>query len=379
VICLTNTLLPPSRFISIKDQAMSEKRVGWSRALALITMLSMMSWPASAAERLSAAPENTFSIVLIPDTQAYRGMGVKGNPDSTDPVTNPIFQAHTRWIAENIERQRIAFVSHVGDIVDIDEPRQWVVAKECMDLIHSRVPYGISVGNHDMSVDGDSSLFQQYFPAERYAAFDWYAGCYQGASSRGPAVSGNNANSAQTFSAGGRHFLFLHLECNAPDDVLAWAESTIANHPDRLVFITSHMGWGPRVQPRNNEEFISAEKGRMEWTKIHKERGNSPQQLWDKFYRKQPQLLAVFSGDQSRTQAYHAASTADDGHVVHELLQDYGSGWLRMYRIHSDTGHVEAITFLPGTEERCEGTKLVPERARHQFEFTFDLLRETPR
>jgi hypothetical protein len=337
---------------------------GWSGSRAFGAALE--------AGKLEAAPEGTFSIVLIPDTQAYKGAGTKGNPTSTDPVTNAIFEAHVKWIAENLERQRIAFVSHVGDIVDIDEPRQWEVARACMDRIHGRVPYGISVGNHDMSSNGDARLFQKYFPASRFAEFSWYGGTFPGSAERAH-VSGDNANSFQRFAAGGIEFVFLHLECNAPDDVVAWANGVLEQHADRAALVTSHMGWGPRVKPATNEEFIHAPKGRMEWGKIHGARGNTPAQLWEKCYRKHANLLCVFSGDQSRTQAIRATTAGDHGNEVHELLQDYGSGWLRIYRFTPAENRVQAMTFKPGTEELCTGTTLVADAAQHQFEFNVPL------
>jgi len=167
-------------------------------------------------ETLTVAPNGSFSFVLIPDTQAYRGSGTKSQPDSQAPVTNEIFASHTQWIAENMDRQRIAFVSHVGDIVDKDIDEQWSVARACMDQLHGRVPYGISVGNHDMTSQGDSTLFQKYFPANRFESCEWYAGCFRG-SSLGPHISGNNANSYQLLSVAGLDIVFLHLECNAPE------------------------------------------------------------------------------------------------------------------------------------------------------------------
>lgn len=58
-------------------------------------------------------------------------------------------------------------------------------------------------------------------------------------------------------------------------------------------------------------------------------------------------------------------------------MQDYGSGWLRLYRFvpQDDQVVVTAITFDPRTEELCEGVSLVPERTAHQFEFEFSLTR----
>ena len=340
------------------------------RSAAAILLLLLASLGSLAAQdRLTPTPDGSFSVVVISDTQAYHGERTKAQPDSTDPVTNRIFEAHTRWIADNLARQKIVFVSHVGDIVDRNEHRQWKVARACMDALHGKVPYGISVGNHDMKSKGDSLLFQEYFPKARFEEFAWYGGCYEGSASD-PHISGNNANSYQLFSAEGMDFIFLHLECNAPDDVLDWANSILDKHADRRAMITTHMGWGPKERPKTNAEFISGAKGRMQWSKVHGKRGNTPQQMWDKCYRKHENLLAVFSGDQSRTQAIRSATPGDHGNVIHELLQDYGSGWLRLYRFLPDDDCIDVFTFDPKSEEFCEGTTRVPDRNDHQFRIT---------
>jgi len=339
----------------------------------LFCLFAWLAFQASAFSQthLTPAPEGAFSIVVIPDTQAYRAADRSSPPDAEGPLTNPVFEAHVDWIVNNLGKQRIVFVSHVGDIVDKNVRNQWQVARACMDKLHGRVPYGISVGNHDMTRAGDSSLFQEFFPKSRFESFDWYGGCFEPAAN--PEVSGNNANSYQLFSAGEIDFLFLHLECNAPDPVLAWAEEILKKYSDRPAFITTHMGWGPRNRPKVVEEFVTGEKGRMTWKKIHGERGNTPQQLWDKFYRRQPNLVAVFSGDQSRSHALRAVTRADDGHPIHEFMQDYSTGWLRIYRFLPAENRVEAYTFHPQTEELCTGTKFVPDRGQHQFSFTFDM------
>ena len=142
----------------------------------VILLATSVVLPSSYADEFPAAPEGTFSIAVIPDTQHYRGRGSKAEPDSSDPVTNSVFEAYVDWIADNIHSQRIVFVSHVGDIVDINSREQWMVARRLMDRLHGRVPYGISVGNHDMIRSGDSSLFQEFFPASRFVNFDWYGG-----------------------------------------------------------------------------------------------------------------------------------------------------------------------------------------------------------
>ena len=345
-------------------------------------ILLFVSPTRSTGEHFPPAPEGTFSIAVIPDTQHYRGRGSKAEPNSDDAVTNPTFDAYLTWVADHLQQQRIVFVSHVGDIVDINRRDQWIVARQAMDRLHGRVPYGISVGNHDMQRLGDSSLFQEYFGASRFAAFDWYGGCFgqtpsASATSVRPAttkaVSVNGANSFQRFSTGGMDFVILHLECNAPDDVLAWADHVLRQNTARRAIITTHMDLGPREKPTSAQEYFDAPKGRMTWTKCHGERGNSPQQMWHKCFRKHANLFLVCCGDQSRTQALHQSVAGDAGNVVHELLSDYGTHGLRVMRFVPRENRIEVRTYNPVTKSFCRGTSIVPDETQHQFDLKYEM------
>ncbi|MEX2044107.1 MAG: metallophosphoesterase, partial [Opitutus sp.] len=310
---------------------------------------------------------------VIPDTQGYRGRATKATPDSTNPLTNPVFQNHTRWIVEKREEQAIVFVSHVGDIVDINNDEQWQLARECLDRLHGVVPYSLTVGNHDMTRDGNASRFQAQFGADRFTGFPWYAETFV-APRATQTVSGNNSNSCQLFSAGGLEFVHLSLECNAPDDVLAWADGLLRKYADRHALITTHMDLGPLDQPKSNEGFINDPKGRMRWVKIHGNRGNNAVQMWDKLYRKHANLGFVFSGDQSRTTAMTLTERGDAGNAVHSLLSDYtSSGPLRLYRFLPAGNKVRVITYDTTKREIVETTGHVKDRAEHQFTIDYPM------
>ncbi|MDD4870048.1 MAG: metallophosphoesterase [Kiritimatiellae bacterium] len=321
---------------------------------------------------LDPAPEGTFSIIVIPDTQGYRGTGTKAQPKSTNELTNVAFDTQTRWIADNLRSQRVVFVSHVGDIVDKNVAEQWALARRYMDRIHGLVPYGIAPGNHDMAGDGNTTLFQAQFGAVRFTDQPWYAGTFTG--SDNPAISGNNANSCQLFSIGGLDFVILHLECNVPDNVLQWAGAMLNKYASRRAIVTTHMDLGPLDTPRTNAEFMTAPRGHMRWSKRNGTRGNSPQQLWDKFFRKSPNLFMIFSGDQSRLEAMHLVSQNDAGKSVHELMSDYGSGyWLRVYRFIPSRNIVKVFTVDTRDGRHCTGTKRNPDPATHEFEIECNL------
>nr|MCH9791514.1 serine/threonine protein phosphatase [Planctomycetota bacterium] len=72
------------------------------------------------AEELPPAEEGTFSLAIIPDTQHYKTEKTGRKTQLQATTTNRVFEAITDCIVEELERQRIVFVSHVGDIVDIN-------------------------------------------------------------------------------------------------------------------------------------------------------------------------------------------------------------------------------------------------------------------
>jgi pectate lyase len=322
------------------------------------------AWQAG-AETLTAAPEESFTLAVIPDTQRYLGPG-SGREEDRGAVANPAFDTRTHWLAENLAPQRVVFVSHMGDIVDRNEDPQWRVARENMDRLHGQVPYGISVGNHDMiRSTGDASLFQAYFGSERFDGEAWYGGTYDG---EDPELYGNNVNSYQLFSAGGLDFIILHLECNAPDNVLAWADGILERHRDRMAIITTHMYLGGI-----DERGADVPQGRMRWKKVHGDRGNTPQQLWDKSFSKHPNLFLVLCGDQSASISHRQTTVGAEGNRVHEILTDYprnadDSDWLRLLRFHPDKEMIEVLTYSPVQDRLCEGIGHVVERGDHQFE-----------
>jgi hypothetical protein len=128
------------------------------------------------------------------------------------------------------------------------------------------------------------------------------------------------------------------------------------------------MDLGPLERPKENSGYITDPKGRMRWRKCHQQRGNTPEQLWDKVYSKHPRLIMVCSGDQSRTSAMHLPRAGDHGNVVHGLLSDYtSSGPLRIYRFLPDQNEIRAITYDTTKDELVKESRYVQDYESHQF------------
>ena len=167
-----------------------------------------------AASLTSVAQQKDFSIAIIPDTQYYTEESQGGN--------NSLFVAQTEWIAANREKENIAYVIHVGDVVDKGDskPEQWVNAKNAMYILEKPlpglphgIPYGVAVGNHDQSpsqfaMTGNTFHFNKYFGVDHFKGRPYYGGHF----------GKDNDSHYDLFTAGGIDFLVIYIEYDAYDE-----------------------------------------------------------------------------------------------------------------------------------------------------------------
>ena len=349
------------------------------RKLSVLALMAVLCtiFAASAWAAPDPAPEGTFTVVVIPDPQDY----ADGGSPSGDFTGQEVYAAITQWIMDNRESQRIVFVSAVGDIVNRGTAREeWEVARAAFDTIHGSIPYGISVGNHDMdNSTGAKPLFEEFFGAERFAEFDWYGG-----------TPDNNGNSYQLITAEGLDLLFMHLECNPPVEVLEWARDVLREHADRRTIVTTHMWLGP-ITKWGDVSYKDITKGRMQWTKCNRtgDRGYSSQRMWDDFLRWEPNLMMVLCGDQRSTQALRMQTVGEQDNIVHELLSDIRDGYIRLMRFDPAQNRVDVMTYSPTLDMFCDGTSatmsgprqpigIVTDITQHQFILSVDLTGPVP-
>jgi uncharacterized repeat protein (TIGR02543 family) len=258
-----------------------------------------------------------FSLVAIPDTQIY------------SMTNNGIFGVQTQWIVDQQTAQNIAFVSHLGDMVDSnDAPPEWVVASAAMNILESAgIPYGIGIGNCDEDNDGvplgTNTHFLDNFPASRFAGRPYYGGAY----------NGDNSNSYQLFSASGLDFIVIDLEYNlstSPDQslaVLAWANTLLQTYSNRRAIVITHN----LLDTSNN---LSAD-GSQIYTSL---KGNSN--------------LFLMMGGHLDTEGMRQ-DLGSDGHTIYSLRSDYqtrangGNGWLRLVRFSPGTNKINIFTYSP--------------------------------
>lgn len=277
--------------------------------------------------RLLALEDDWFSVVALPDTQYYS----ESYPD--------IFTLQTTWIRENAAKWRIAMVVHEGDITNRNNSKQWRNANESLSVLDGAVPYALAVGNHDMGPGGsarnrDTSLFRRTFPRERFEAQAGWGGCFEG----------GHENAFRTFSACGMDFLVVTLEFGPRDEVLAWANDVVAQHPRHRAMMVTHA-------------YMSCDDQRVHDIPASPRRygcnGNDGEEQWQKFARRHPNLFLVLSGHVLGDGLGRRADAADDGHTVHQVLANYqmkdngGEGWMRILRFLPGRDRVEFLTWSP--------------------------------
>ncbi len=274
-------------------------------------------------------PGADFTIATLPDTQFYsENLGNNGRFAT--------YYAQTQWLVDNRNSLNLAFVSHMGDIVQNGDaiPAEWVVADTAMKKIEDPIstlraygiPWGAAPGNHDQTglagAGGVNSYYNQYFPAARYAGRNYWGG------SQSPA---NNHNNYQLFSASGLDFIIIHMEYDirskaSYQTVLDWADALMKANPDRRAIVTSH--W--IVNTGNPATFSTQGQD------IYNDLKDNPN-----FFM---MLCGHVAGEGQRTDTFQ-------GRAVHSVLQDYqgrvngGDGWLRYFVFSPTNNTISAKTY----------------------------------
>ena len=309
-----------------------------------------------------------FCIAVIPDTQNYTNYST--NKDSTSSYSinqADFFYNQMQYIANNSIKNggNIGFAVHVGDHVSHwgKHLSEWERADKGMRILNDIVPFIVVPGNHDYdevySADGGSNnrikgniLFSKYFGNESifFRDKEWYRGSFN-----------KGMNSFCTVKLGGKDFLFLGLELEPSDDVLAWAQTVLDAHKGYATVLVIHEYIAVSDEPETpgKAAFLKASY-RKDFAH------NSPIQVWEKLIKKNKQIFLVlcghhFSGDEGENSR---TDVNDAGYKVYSLLQDFqgrkslfdergykgkklncGDGWLRLLNFDLENNLIHVQTY----------------------------------
>jgi len=247
------------------------------------------------------SPDNTFSLIVLPDTQYY---------SESYPA---IFTNQTQWIADNTENMNIGMVIFEGDLVDnYNSDVEWQRANDSISVLDGVVPYSVVPGNHDHP----TTKYSEYFPSSRYENESWWGGSYN-----------SNTNNYQLLTINGYDFIFLSLDWSPSSDEISWANNVLNTYSDRWAILTTH-GY--------LDDTTATREG------IHGMPSDSAEYIWNDLVKKHEKLFLVLCGHEHDSGEDGEARRTDVnnyGEDVHQLLANYqsypngGNGWLRILNI----------------------------------------------
>lgn len=296
------------------------------------------------------APGPDFSIVAIPDTQYY-SQGSSGRANTVD-VAGLVaqFGQQTQWVVNNRNTRNIAFVSHMGDIVESGNnggnPIEWERASAAMGNLESPlntlrahgIPYGLAPGNHDISPigaydTGSTQFFNQYFGLSRFEGRSYWGGNY----------GTDNTNNYQLFSASGLDFIAIHFAYDTTPNqpILDWADALLKAHPHRRAIITSH--W---IVGQGNPAAFSAQ-GQTIYNNL----------------RDNPNYFLMLCG---HIHAEGQRSDTFEGRTVYSVLSDYqgtsngGNGFLRVINFSPANNKITFESYSPTLNRAVNASDSIP-------------------
>ena len=298
-----------------------------------------------------------FTIIGIPDTQYYtENWGNPGSSQGSGSIST--FYAQTNWIVNNRMDSNIVYAAHLGDCVQNGDQieQEWMRADTAMAIIENSlttgltdgIPYGIAVGNHDMTPwdndNGNSTtiFYNQYFGISRFSERNYYAGHY----------GSNNDNHYDLFQVGLLKFIVIYIkygEYRENPEVLDWADNLLSTYNDRLGIIVSHK----LLDNLSGTQTTFSTAGEAIFGTL---KGNSNLFLM---------LCGHWTNEGRRT------DTNDGGNPVYTIMSDYqglsngGDGWFRIMRFVPLDNKIYVYTYSPTRDEFKTGEN-------SQFALTYD-------
>jgi hypothetical protein len=264
------------------------------------------------------AAYGNFRIVVLPDTQ---------NESQNNPS---MFTAQTQWIANNKASLNIAFVAHVGDMVNTcTSSTQYGNADGAMDLLDGgSVHYGVSPGNHDQANSGtcgSSSLYPSYFGTSRFSGKSYYGGRL------------DDYNHYFFFSADGMDFIIIFLQYYPVAAQLNWANGLLQLYSNHRGIVVSH-----GILNVNNT-WVTLATGVTGET-IYNSLKSNP----NLFLMLCGHMHSATDGEALRTETRAGANPV---YIILSDFQDFssGNGWLRILEFDPSVDQINVITYSPYT------------------------------
>jgi hypothetical protein len=253
----------------------------------------------------------------------------------------------TAWIVQNRAARDIRFTIQLGDIVNNNTEREWRNAWDAMAVLQQAgLPYALVPGNHDYGPSGNAATrdtgLNRHFPFALHRAMPTFGGAFR---------DGELDNTWHRFEGWGRKWIVICLEWGPRDEVIAWADAVMREHPGRLGILVTHA-----YMNNNDRRYDHTDKEHPQHYNPHEYRTpggvNDGEELWQKLVRKHDFAMTL-NGHVLGDGTGYLASVNDKGRTVHQMLANYqfrelgGEGYLRLLEFRPDGKTVQVKSYSP--------------------------------
>lgn len=279
--------------------------------------------------------EGSWTLAVLPDTQVY-SLRYPG-----------LFLLQTAWIVQNRAARDIRFAIQLGDIVNNNTEREWQNAWDAMAVLQqAKLPYALVPGNHDYGPSGNAATrdtgLNRHFPFALHRAMPSFGGAFH---------DGELDNTWHQFEAWGRKWIVICLEWGPRDQVIAWANEVMRQHPGRLGILVTHA-----YMNNNDRRYDHSDKEHPQHYNPHEYRTpggvNDGEELWQKLVKKHDFAMTL-NGHVLGDGTGYLASVNDKGRTVHQMLANYqfrdlgGEAYLRLLEFRPDGRTVQVKSYSP--------------------------------
>lgn len=251
--------------------------------------------------------EYDYTMIHYADTQNLIGYGQEN-----------IYYETMNWVANNKDKMNIVYLSHLGDVTQNNTMKEWEIAKNGFSMIQGKVPYNISLGNHDYPSPshGVGAEFRDETNFKTYFTYDWYMNGYTDPSLGGAFEENNPVNVYKCITVGNIEYIMFALEFGPRDEVLEWVSEVLKANPNKKAIISTH-------------SYFTRD-GKLSTFDVQKyggdfKDGNEGISIWYKLVRKNKNIVLVNCGHVMGTRSQQNVRKNQAGGNVVEIMADPSS------------------------------------------------------
>lgn len=253
-----------------------------------------------------------YTLAVVPDIQCI----TQGYPAMVGTLTD--------YLVANANSKKIGATLTVGDLTNgvhsgvktFDQ--QYSTIRKEFSKLNGVMPYVFVPGNHDYDdeckTNQNLTYFNKYLKIDEISKWQEWGGSYS---------SNSVVNAYYLMEFGGVKYIIFGLDFGPSDDVLEWCCEVTERYPDRRLIVCTHNileGDGMMTNPTTGS--AAQAYGFSKYVDV-----NSPQEMWDKWLKKYPNVFMTFCGHVISDDIQINQMVGDNGNVVSHFLVN-GQGLL---------------------------------------------------